>query len=74
MDRTTIYLDAELKRRLKDAATQARVSEASMIREALTLYLVKNECVALLPVGRSSDGGVASRDEQALEELGFGRE
>jgi len=74
MERTTIYLDAELRRRLKDAASRAHVSEASMIREALAAYLVEKQPVALVPVGRSKDGGVAARDEEALEELGFGRE
>ena len=74
MERTTVYLDAELKRRLKSAAAQARVSEAGMIREALAQYLAKEPSVRLLPVGRSTDGGVAARDEEALEDLGFGRE
>ena len=74
MERTTVYLDSELKRRLKDAAAQAHVSEASMIREALASYLAKEDRVKLMPVGRSTDGGVAAQDEEALDELGFGRE
>ena len=74
MERTTVYLDPELKRRLKEAAAQARISEAHLIREALASYLSKEKPVKLEPVGRSSDGGVAARDEEALEELGFGRE
>ena len=73
MERTTVYLDPELRRRLKSAAAAARVSEAHMIREALSTYLASRNPVRLEPVGRSTDGGVAARDEQALDELGFGR-
>ena len=73
MERTTVYLDAELKRRLKEAAARGGVSEALLIREALTSYLAKDRPVRLKPVGRSTDGGVAGRDEEALKDLGFGR-
>ncbi len=73
MERTTVYLDPELKRKLKEAAAQASVSEAHMIREALASYLSKEEPVKLEPVGRSRDGGIAARDEEALEDLGFGQ-
>ena len=72
MERTTIYLDAELKRKLKEAAARARVSEAKMIREALASYLSREEPVLLEPVGESEDGGVADRDEESLKQLGFG--
>ena len=73
MERTTIYLDAELKRRLKEAAARGGVSEAFLIREALAGYLAKAKPARLKPVGRSTDGGVADRDEEALRDLGFGR-
>jgi predicted transcriptional regulator len=72
MERTTIYLDPELKRKLKEAAVRARVSEASLIREALAGYLAREKPILLEPVGQSEDGGIADRDEEALEELGFG--
>lgn len=72
MERTTVYLDSELKRRLKEAATRSGSTEASLIREALARYLVGDEPAALRPVGRSEDGGVADRDEEALRDLGFG--
>ncbi len=74
MERTTIYLDPELKRRLKEAAARARISEAKLIRAALGSYLSREKPVLLEPVGQSEDGGIAGRDEEALEELGFGRE
>jgi len=72
MQRTTIYLDEELKRRLQEAAARTGTSEASLIREALGIYLAGHDVVRLHPVGRSTDGGVAANDEQALETLGFG--
>ena len=73
MERTTIYLDPELKRKLKEAAARARISEARVIREALASYLAKEDRVRLEPVGRSVDGGIAAEDEEALGDLGFGR-
>jgi metal-responsive CopG/Arc/MetJ family transcriptional regulator len=73
MERTTVYLDPELKRKLKEAAVRARVSEARLIREALASYLSKEAPVMLEPVGRSKDGGIAADDEAALEDLEFGR-
>jgi len=73
MERTTIYLDPELKRKLKEAAARARISEARVIREALASYLAREDRVRLEPVGRSEDGGIAAGDEEALEDLGFGR-
>jgi predicted DNA-binding protein len=72
MERTTVYLDAELRRRLKEVAVRRGRTEASLIREALAQHLVDDEPVALEPVGRSEDGGVAEKDEEALRDLGFG--
>ena len=43
MERTTVYLDSELKRRLKEAAARTHKSEALMIREALARYLATEE-------------------------------
>lgn len=74
MERTTVYLDAALKRKLKEAAASRGVSEASLLREALGAYLREEPRPAVRPVGRSTDGGVARRVDDALEELGFGRE
>ena len=73
MERTTIYLDSELKRKLREAAARKRISEARMIREALASYLSTEEPVMLEPVGQSEDGGIAEHDEEALEDLGFGK-
>jgi len=74
MERTTVYLDPQLKRRLKDAARRRKTSEAALIREALNRFLVrKGREPALRPVGRSTDGGVGHRVDEVLEELEFGR-
>ncbi len=73
MERTTIYLDPDLKRRLKEAAGRRGVTEASILREALERYLAAETRPRVRPVGRSRDGGVAGRVDDALLELGFGR-
>lgn len=73
MERTTVYLDSALKRRLKDAAARTGESEAGLIREALERYLADVPSPVLRPVGRSSDGGIAGREESELERRGFGR-
>ena len=73
MERTTIYLDEVLKRRLKDTAAVRGVTEASLLREALARYLDGEKRPSLRPVGRSHDGGVARRTDDALRKRGFGR-
>ena len=73
MERTTVYLDPALKRRLKEVATARGVTEASLIREALVRHLAGEARCGLAPVGRSEDGGVAHRVDDALDDLGFGR-
>jgi plasmid stability protein len=73
MERSTIYLDPELKRRLREAAARRGVTEASVLREALEKYLAAERRPGVRPVGKSRDGGVAGRVDEALEELGFGR-
>lgn len=39
MEKTTLYLPAELQRRLSDAARRSGRSQADLIREALTIFL-----------------------------------
>ena len=73
MERTTVYLDPALKRRLKETAMARGVTEASLIREALLRYLAGETRPRFMPVGRSRDGGVAHRVDEALDELDFGR-
>ncbi len=73
MERTTIYLDPDTKRRLREAATSEETSEAAIIREALRRYLSRRSRRKIRPVGKSADGGVARRVDEALADLGFGR-
>ena len=73
MDRTTLYLDPPLKRRLKRAAARKGTTEAALLREALERYLAAEKSPKLRPVGRSADGGVAHRTDEALADLGFGQ-
>jgi predicted transcriptional regulator len=73
VERTTIYLDPALKRQLKAAAARAGTTEAALIRKALRRLLREKKPLAIRPVGRTRDGGVAHRADEALEELGFGR-
>jgi len=73
MERTTVYLDESLKRRLKEYAEVSGETEASIIRESLESFLSSKPRRTLRPVGRSRDGGAARRVDQELEELGFGR-
>jgi len=73
MERTTVYIDSGLKRRLKAAAAARGTTEASIFREALERYLTRERRPRVRPVGKSADGGVAHRIDEALDELGFGR-
>jgi hypothetical protein len=76
MERTTLYLDAALKRRLKAEAKARRTTEAKIVREALHTYLGRGKGgkPRVRPVGTSHDGGVAHRLDDALDALGFGKE
>jgi plasmid stability protein len=73
MERTTVYLDPGLKRRLKEAAVRRGRSEAALLREALEAYLSGDHGRRVRPVGASRDGGIAHRVDEALDDLGFGR-
>ncbi|HEX3904745.1 MAG TPA: CopG family transcriptional regulator [Polyangia bacterium] len=72
MERTTVYLTNALKRRLKQEAVTRGRPEAVLLREALEQYLARRPRPSPRPVGRSRDGGVARRVDEALDDLGFG--
>jgi predicted transcriptional regulator len=74
MERTTIYLTSDLKRRLKGEATRRDTTEANVLREALAQYLGGRARTAKpRAVGRSRDGGVAHEVDGALDRHGFGK-
>ena len=73
MERTTVYFDAQLKRRLKEAARRMSSTEAAIVRDAVASYLAGEQRPVVTAVGASADGGIAHRVDEALDELGFGK-
>lgn len=69
VEKTTIYLDAELRRRLRAAAKTHGVSQAELIRMALAEYL-DEEPRPPLPsfVGAFAVGGDAGEDKRRYRE------
>ena len=58
MKRTTMFIDEALLRRLQRLAQRQGVSYATLVREALTLYLANPRAGGVLPsiAGRFSSG------------------
>jgi hypothetical protein len=73
MERTTVYLDEDIRKKLKLEASARGVAEAEIIREALRKHLSSRPRGLPRVVGCSRDGGVARDLDEALEELGFAR-
>ena len=74
MERTTVFLDPPLRRRLHQAARQRGSTEASLIREALEAFLeARPTRRRIKPLGKSTDGGVARDLDAALAKTGFGK-
>jgi hypothetical protein len=73
MTKTTVYLPRELKRALKRAARQRGISEAELLREAVSRVVGEGGAPApKLPLFRSSGRSIAGDIDGALE--GFGRQ
>jgi hypothetical protein len=71
VERTTVYLTAELKSALKRAARATARSEADLIREGIALVTSTSEPPGpRLPLFESGDPGLAERVDEALR--GFG--
>lgn len=70
VDKTTVYLPKEMKRRLRAKARQLRISEAELIREGLKVMLAPRP---RFPLFDSGDPTFASRVDEILAE-GFGLE
>ena len=58
MKKTTVYLQDDLYRQLKDTARRTGQSEALMIREALAAYLVQQARPWPKSIGMVSDGTI----------------
>lgn len=71
MEKTTVYLPAELKRALSETARRRRVSEAELIREGIaSVTAVEGAPEPVLPLFESRDPDLAERVDEAL--TGFG--
>ena len=70
MEKTTLYLPAELRRALKEAARREGKSQAELIREALSAYLARREKPRLRSLGVGEDPELSGRaSEKWLEEV-----
>ena len=69
MKRTTIFLDEKLQHRLQRLAERQGTSFASVVREALALYVARPARVAVLPsvAGRFASG--TSDTSERVDEL-----
>jgi len=71
MEKTTVYLPADLKRALRRAAARRHTSEADLIREGVALVTQQDEPPEpRLPLFASDDPTLAERVDEALR--GFG--
>jgi hypothetical protein len=74
MVKTTIYLPAPLKERVRRVAAEQSRSEAAVIRDALEAYTAGRERPRpTLPLFKSGRGDIGQRVEEILAE-GFGRD
>lgn len=72
MEKTTVYLPAELKRALARLARQRRSSEAALLREAIARLTDGHASPApRLPLFHASGSSIAEDVDNALD--GFGR-
>lgn len=62
VEKTTLYLPAELQRRLREAAQSARRPQAELVREALDEYLAARPSPRPRSVGMGTDGEVGSAE------------
>ncbi|CAN5894296.1 hypothetical protein BH23ACT11_BH23ACT11_26070 [soil metagenome] len=61
MEKTTLYLTAEIQRGLKEIAKRNGRPQAELIREALSEYLEKSGRPSLRSVGAGQDSELAAR-------------
>jgi hypothetical protein len=70
MKRTTIFIDEELERSLRDIAQKDRASLSATIRKALEEFSDRHQSARALPsflgIGRSGRKDVAERAEEFL--------
>jgi hypothetical protein len=70
MEKTTVYLTAELRTSLRRTAERQRVSEAELIRRGIAMVTTDATPEPKLPLFSSGDPTLAERVDEAL--AGFG--
>lgn len=68
MEKTTVYMPKDMKKRLRARARQLGVSEAELIREGLKVMLAPRP---RFPLFDSGDPTFASRVDELLEDMGM---
>jgi Ribbon-helix-helix protein, copG family. len=64
LDKTTLYLTAELRRRLRDAARRSGRRQADVIRSALDAYLDEGQANRPTSIGAGEDGALEAGDTE----------
>ena len=64
MSKTTLYLPRDLQRALRDEAKRNGVSQAELVREALTRFLDSRTRPLPASIGVAADGRLAARDSE----------
>jgi plasmid stability protein len=64
VEKTTLYLPAQLQMALRDAAKRQRRSVAALVREALETYLRGQDRPALTSVGAGEDDELSGAESE----------
>ena len=64
MEKTTLYLSAELHRALKEQARRSGRAQAELVREALETYLAGASWPQPSSIGSGQDAGLSARETE----------
>lgn len=64
MEKTTIYIPAELRRALKEASRREKRPQAELIRKAVEEYLSKSRRPVPRSIGMGEDVGLDAKDSE----------
>jgi len=73
VEKTTLYLPADLQRALRDASDRTGRSQADLVRDALRSYLADQPRPKPTSVGLGRDPSLAGRDAEAWLKERWGR-
>ncbi|WP_207890261.1 ribbon-helix-helix protein, CopG family [Rubrobacter taiwanensis] len=73
MEKTTLYLPAELHRSLREVARREKRSQSEIIRAAIEEYLAGKRRPVLRSIGIGEDGELAARDSEDWLRAEWGR-